>query len=822
MPVPIIRIRDENGNMVPVPAIRGKDGVNGKDGKDAVVDATLTKAGQAADAAVVGSNLGEVKADLAAAKKGIAEQTEINALQTNQIRNLDRETNILNAAVDGVLVGAETDSEEAYQKTVPEKAIGATIKRIGGKTVVRNQLFNTGVYDRTLGGTQLVAHLVNNHITVSGRSIGTGTVALAKEQIAYKSGHVYLIYMDGTYSGFATLYAATGTSGEAAVGTSKVVRPKTDSTQYYCAATIPADTDCACDITIGCYDLTQWFGADIAATITTPEQAYALGVPRHLIAYDAGTLVSADVDQLKVTGRNLFNPEKFIYTEAYLLNREWSRNPAEYIHTSTDGHSSYSTRDGWTTILIDVLGKNSVTVIGMNTASGTEGGFLANDFTCLTEPLIGSSWQDGTWVVPYGARYLALSVFKLESTTFQNSFVGQGEYKPYKSIIVPIPAAIRALPGYGWSAGDTCNEVDYERKQYIQRVGRVDLGTLERFTDYKTERFTKFRSRIPDGRSYNYNQRPNYLTADYTTTNSDGRADGTIYCGLSGTPTIDIIDNSYADAIAFNEAIAGTMLYYELAEPVITDISDLIPDDYMAFEAEEGGTITFHHPAADDRYYIPVPNEVEYQIKQNNTTVIDPTLSNPGEAADAAAVGEALATKATNPVNPVVGQWGRVASIGEDGQPVWETAELPVQDVQVAGGTVVNDGVAQFPVGVYDRKTPSLVVLGGYSGLTVGSLTKVLSVVPATVSHINKRGSIPAGTGYALDSSTIDHVVKTAMSAPIAPTAGMIDGVYHYPAWTAAEKQSAQTRIGLIPITREEYALLENPEEDGNFYFFKD
>lgn len=42
----------------------------------------------------------------------------------------------------------------------------------------------------------------------------------------------------------------------------------------------------------------------------------------------------------------------------------------------------------------------------------------------------------------------------------------------------PIPEAIKALPGYGWSAGTARNYVDYENKRYVQCVNSVDLGTL--------------------------------------------------------------------------------------------------------------------------------------------------------------------------------------------------------------------------------------------------------------------------------------------------------------------------------------------------------
>ena len=57
------------------------------------------------------------------------------------------------------------------------------------------------------------------------------------------------------------------------------------------------------------------------------------------------------------------------------------------------------------------------------------------------------------------------------------------------------------------------------------------------------------------------------------------------------------------------------MLYYELANPIITDISSLIDDDFLRnVEVEAGGSITFKNDNGDS-YRIPVPNEEEYVVK---------------------------------------------------------------------------------------------------------------------------------------------------------------------------------------------------------------
>ena len=73
-------------------------------------------------------------------------------------------------------------------------------------------------------------------------------------------------------------------------------------------------------------------------------------------------------------------------------------------------------------------------------------------------------------------------------------------------------------------------------------------------------------------------------------------------------------DTAYTDAATFKQAMQGVMLYYELATPIVTDISTMIPDDFLRnIEVEAGGSVTFKN--GNDNYHIPVPNEEEYIVK---------------------------------------------------------------------------------------------------------------------------------------------------------------------------------------------------------------
>lgn len=198
------------------------------------------------------------------------------------------------------------------------------------------------------------------------------------------------------------------------------------------------------------------------------------------------------------------------------------------------------------------------------------------------------------------------------------------DYSPFYQTEYLIPEAIKALPGYGWSAGTAKNWVDYENKKYYQCVDSVDLGTL-------TWMKTSSQSSVGD-----YFYAPvsaigfkrlgafgitvhNILCSKYITVarNPNAFVDKTIV--LDGdsiaVSQIQVKDTAYTDATAFKQAMSGVMLYYELANPIVTDISTLIPDDFLRnIEIEAGGSITFKNSNGDD-YRIPVPSEEEYVVK---------------------------------------------------------------------------------------------------------------------------------------------------------------------------------------------------------------
>ena len=108
----------------------------------------------------------------------------------------------------------------------------------------------------------------------------------------------------------------------------------------------------------------------------------------------------------------------------------------------------------------------------------------------------------------------------------------------------PIPSAVQALPGYGWSAGSVANTIERTENgwQYVQRVGSRAYQEGDELTD-------------------------------------------------------------------------GTTTYYALESPITTDITALMGDALAPFAVEAGGSITLHHPKADDGLTIDVPAKVQYITK---------------------------------------------------------------------------------------------------------------------------------------------------------------------------------------------------------------
>ena len=230
-------------------------------------------------------------------------------------------------------------------------------------------------------------------------------------------------------------------------------------------------------------------------------------------------------------------------------------------------------------------------------------------------------YPNRAFITPLNAAYVRFTLPPGYGNVYKNDIAliagSSGTYAPFHRNEYPIPEAIKALPGYGWSAGTAKNYVDYENKRYVQCVDSVDLGTLT-FT-LINGRFFVHTSNSFDGlikKTSSTTQCLNAICSQFTAISyADNWADHTVTCYVTeNEKRILFIDKSYTDAAEFKQAMQGVIMYYELATPIVTDISDIIPDDFLRnIEVEAGGSVTFKN--SNDNYHIPVPSEEEYVVK---------------------------------------------------------------------------------------------------------------------------------------------------------------------------------------------------------------
>ena len=180
-------------------------------------------------------------------------------------------------------------------------------------------------------------------------------------------------------------------------------------------------------------------------------------------------------------------------------------------------------------------------------------------------------------------------------------------YKPYKGSpldTLTIPASVQALDGYGVGINADCyNYVDFEKRQFVKRVGTVDLGT--RAWGLVGNRF---KNAISDAKFYD-NKKSVALCEKYENYPFNVLYANSEIAGFSGV-SIDkdgvcqIVDKSFSTAKEFKTAMSGVLLYYELVEPEVTDISTYLDD---TIEVEGGGTLT-----AVNEYENDVPTTINY------------------------------------------------------------------------------------------------------------------------------------------------------------------------------------------------------------------
>lgn len=204
----------------------------------------------------------------------------------------------------------------------------------------------------------------------------------------------------------------------------------------------------------------------------------------------------------------------------------------------------------------------------------------------------------------YGVAYASYTNLYYNKCGIFEGAITAEEFKPYREEFLILPEAVTELNGYGDGVNESVyNYIVFEKQQFVKRVGCVDMGTLG-----WGKIGNMFRA---DGSALGYKYGWNGACSKYDIVYKK-EVDKSIYMFDSyyGEGKIAVWDSAYTDVETFKSAMSGIMLYYELAEPIVTDISDILPsDNFIGVEGK--GTLTFNN-----EYKYAVPSEVSYQLKE--------------------------------------------------------------------------------------------------------------------------------------------------------------------------------------------------------------
>lgn len=502
------------------PGPQGPQGEAGPAGDTTAADAAAAAAKQAAQeaqkaaeasagsAAQAAESVGGLADDLKATRKDVAKMKRAIQFQAqlNQGQTWD----------------FEVDTQTAYQRIVPSGAKAGAILEVSGKTRRGRNL-----WDMSAPLTEGNANIVNGHyvatssillIDCNWESIGTRRISIPAGDITISfdsdiNGNVFLrvVYQDDAKENFFLQGNPT------TVALQKQVK--------------------RCGFT--------FYDAKVGAIVKNVQ--VELGTTAHPYEPYTPDLVSAEVDEVRVRGRNLLDTTKLRSTVAnngvtYTRNDDGTYNRVGVA--STDATNIWL----WGNVMLvpNLQSPNWIMILKKGIT------YYIHDirlYTVIGGKAIG---HDGILVPDKDLYITGIRNSTLKSGTTYDDIVYPGIYESQKKVAWsqyhlsthPIPADIRNLPGYGWSAGSVANTVERTENgwQYVQRVGSRAYQEGDELTD-------------------------------------------------------------------------GTTTYYALESPITTDITALMGDSLAPFAVEAGGSITLHHPKADEGFAIDVPAKIQYIIK---------------------------------------------------------------------------------------------------------------------------------------------------------------------------------------------------------------
>ena len=318
------------------------------------------------------------------------------------------------------------------------------------------------------------------------------------------------------------------------------------------------------------FDLTQMFGSTIADYIYSLEQSQAgAGVawfkklfPLDYYPYDEGTLLNVNPAGIKTVGFNAYDKTT---GKAELIGGN------QYQITGTYTSLSYSTGEILTP---DSTGCFTPTKTGELTVTG------GGENTCVH--LTWSGYRNGDYE-DYWTRTRDINI------------------QPY------FPDGLKR-------AGTVYDEISKDKA--IKRIGVVDLGSLS-WTYVSAG--TRFNAELPKIKTVaDVNTKANIVCPLYVagTPNDTWGSKDKVISANTDSHAILVRDTAYTDDATFKQAMSGVMVYYELAEPVETQID---PPLNLLYQVSDFGTEQFLGAGATEPKTLPIIADIVYDVNYRDT-----------------------------------------------------------------------------------------------------------------------------------------------------------------------------------------------------------
>ena len=457
----------------------------------------------------------------------------------------------------------------------------AEIKKVKGKTLVVNQLIKNGNFATSeewrITPTEATATFETNKLTIKTTRTGGDWTAIYQYINGLQLNNRYFLKIKNTKSSNCALRLRY-----------PQILTISDNTEYIITANEISEgslffqvqstdgQEATLELTeIAFVDQTKMFGAGEEPATVAEFNNLTRNV--NTDPYNEGTLISPRFELLISTGFNSFDGELEqggIDGSGGKYNSQTDLRSKNFIKVVCGGTYTWSeqTRTGWNNRYLHCYDKN-YEFIGVISFGNNANAFISKTL------------KDNCAYVKlhYYSSSSPLSISSIEQICFHLTHSGyrNGQYEPHWEEELSVDTIPYFQSGMK-SAGSAYDELTKEKS--INRIVAVDLGSLYctiSSAGGANERITLFDSSIVNMAVVASNQIANVLCADYTTASGDDvylhRRDKTIsggkVVGVNGF--FEIYDSALIGKTAeeVKSILSGKIAYYELAEPLETDIN---------------------------------------------------------------------------------------------------------------------------------------------------------------------------------------------------------------------------------------------------------